>query len=75
MPKQVEKPSLATADNLQISIAAIAENYQWIAESAYYKALARGFTPHRDQDDWLEAKKEYLAWLSKRRKNGLIRLR
>lgn len=40
------------------------EDNQWIAESAYYKALARGFIPGHDQDDWLEAKKrirEYYA--------------
>ncbi|MDO9106037.1 MAG: DUF2934 domain-containing protein [Methylovulum sp.] len=51
------------------------EHYQWIAESAYYKALARGFTPVRDQDDWLEAQKEYEEAMLKQKKNGLVSLR
>ncbi|TAL51821.1 MAG: DUF2934 domain-containing protein [Methylovulum sp.] len=51
------------------------ENRQWIAESAYYKALARGFIPHHDQEDWLEAKKDYQALLARQRKNGLVSLR
>jgi hypothetical protein len=49
------------------------EKYQWIAESAYYKALARNFTPIRDQDDWMEAKKEYEDnMLAKQQRNGLV---
>jgi hypothetical protein len=36
---------------------------QWIAEAAYYKALARGFDPHKELDDWLEAEQEYLTML------------
>jgi hypothetical protein len=49
------------------------ENHQWIAESAYYKALARGFTPIRDQEDWMEAKREYEdKMLSKQQRNGLV---
>jgi hypothetical protein len=47
------------------------EDYQWIAEAAYYKALARGFAPGHDQDDWLEAKKEYENIILQRR-NGLV---
>lgn len=51
------------------------EHTQWIAESAYYKALERGFTPGHDQEDWLEAKKEYESkMLSKQQRNGLVRL-
>jgi hypothetical protein len=49
------------------------ENYQWIAESADYKVLARGFTPIRDQGDWMEAKREYEDnMLSKQQRNGLV---
>lgn len=56
-----------------LSQAMTQENYQWIAESAYYKALARDFTPIRDQDDWMEAKKEYEdKMLSKQQRNGLV---
>ncbi len=47
------------------------EDHQWIAESAYYKALARSFSPVRDQEDWLEAKKEYENAIFQRR-NGLV---
>jgi hypothetical protein len=49
------------------------ENHQWIAESAYYKALARDFTPIRDLEDWMEAKREYEdIMLSKQQRNGLV---
>jgi hypothetical protein len=49
------------------------EKHQWIAESAYYKALARGFTPIRDQEDWMEAEMEYESrMLSKQQRNGLV---
>ncbi len=51
------------------------ENHQWIIESAYYKALARNFTPYRAQEDWLDAKKDYEIMLSQRQKNGLVSLR
>ena len=54
-----------------LSAIAILENYQWIAESAYYKALARNFMPNRDQEDWLEAKKDYEAIMSKQQKKWL----
>jgi len=36
---------------------------QWIMDAAYYKALARGFEPHQELDDWLEAEQEYLTML------------
>lgn len=48
---------------------------QWIAEAAYYKALARGFTPNLDQQDWLEAQKDYAALQLTQGKNGLVSLR
>jgi hypothetical protein len=32
-----------------------------IAALAYYKAQARGFTPGRELDDWLEAEAELTA--------------
>lgn len=48
-------------------------DYLWIAESAYYKALARDFVPGHDQEDWLEAKIDYEnIVLPKRQKNGLV---
>jgi hypothetical protein len=50
------------------------EDYHWIAESAYYKALARDFTPICDQDDWIEAQKEHVKVLSKQQRNGLVRI-
>lgn len=36
---------------------------QWIAEAAYFKALARGFKPHEELRDWLEAEQEYSTML------------
>jgi Protein of unknown function (DUF2934) len=30
-----------------------------IATAAYYKAMARGFMPGQDMDDWLEAEAEF----------------
>ncbi|MDP3008885.1 MAG: DUF2934 domain-containing protein [Methylococcales bacterium] len=36
---------------------------QWIAEAAYFKALARGFNPHKELDDWLEAEEDYVTML------------
>lgn len=36
---------------------------QWIAEAAYFKALARGFNPHKELDDWLEAEQDYVTML------------
>lgn len=32
---------------------------QWIEEAAYHKAAARGFSPGFEEQDWLEAEKEY----------------
>lgn len=54
---------------------AIPECQQWIAEAAYYKALARNFSPNLNQEDWLAAEKDYQAMLSKQQKNGLVSLR
>ena len=51
------------------------EDYQWIAESAYYKALARSFATGHDQEDWLKARKGYeQKVLSKQHRNGLVSL-
>lgn len=33
--------------------------HQWIAEAAYFKAMARKFAPGCELHDWLEAEKEY----------------
>lgn len=74
MQKKTEKSSSVNSES-GLSAASLPENYQWIAESAYYKALARNFAPNREQEDWLEAKKDYQAMLSKQQKNGLVSLR
>lgn len=74
MQKKAEKPSSVNSES-QLLTTAISENYQWIAESAYYKALARSFTLNLDQEDWLEAEKDYEAMQSKQQKNGLVSLR
>lgn len=46
--------------------------HRWLAEAAYYKALARGFKPHHEMEDWLHARQEFEALLAKRRKHGLV---
>lgn len=48
---------------------------QWVAEYAYYKALARDFSPNRDQEDWFEGLNEFERSIMKQPKNGLISLR
>ena len=73
MQKSTENPLSESSEYNQLSTN-IPENYQWIAESAYFKALARSFTPDYDLADWLEAKKDYEEMLSKQRKNGLVSL-
>jgi hypothetical protein len=35
----------------------------WISEAAYYKALARGFEPDHELDDWLAAEQDYFSML------------
>ncbi|MFI3190190.1 hypothetical protein BCS42_14310 [Crenothrix sp. D3] len=37
--------------------------HQWVSESAYYKALARGVEPNKELDDWLAAERDYLTML------------
>jgi len=37
--------------------------HQWIAEAAYYKALARKFEPGKELTDWLEAETDYYRML------------
>jgi hypothetical protein len=32
---------------------------EWIANAAYYKAEARGFTPGQAMEDWLQAEAEF----------------
>jgi len=59
----------------QITAPTLAEDYRWIAVAAYYKALARGFTPNHDYEDWLEAEQDYQRRLAKQSKNGLVSLR
>jgi Protein of unknown function (DUF2934) len=36
---------------------------QWVSEAAYYKALARGFEPNKELNDWLAAEQDYLTML------------
>lgn len=36
---------------------------QWVSEAAYFKALARGFEPNKEVDDWLLAEQDYLTML------------
>ena len=51
------------------------EEYRWIAEAAYYKSLARSFATGHDQEDWLEARKDFeQKILSKQHRNGLVSL-
>ena len=64
MQKSTENPLSESSEYNQLSTD-IPENYQWIAESAYYKALARSFAPDYNLADWLEAKKDYEEMLSK----------
>jgi len=71
MTKKAKKPASKNNE----AVIDMMEKNRWIAESAYYKALARGFMPNRDQEDWLEATLEYEAWWLRQRKNGLVRLR
>lgn len=59
----------------QITAPALTEDRHWITEAAYYKALARGFAPNHDYEDWLEAEQDYQKRLAKHAKNGLVSLR
>lgn len=70
-----KKANRLSSVNSESGISLMPESYQWIAVSAYYKALARSFAPNHDQEDWLEAKQEYEAFMSVQRKNGLVSLR
>ncbi len=53
----------------------LTQHQQWIAVAAYYKALARGFAPNNDQQDWLEAEQEFSQCSVVPKKIGLITLR
>ena len=44
--------------------AAPAERHRQIAEAAFFLAEARGFTPGRELDDWLEAERAVDARLA-----------
>jgi hypothetical protein len=48
----------------------VEERYRMVAESAYYKALNRGFSDGDPQKDWYEAEAEVEAGLKKRRASG-----
>lgn len=63
------------ADDISRSASASPDGREWIAESAYYKALSRGFSPEAELNDWLEAEQEYLALINREWKSGLVRLR
>lgn len=51
-------PSTAKA-----SVQLNAGRQRWIAEAAYYKAMARGFVPGYETADWLAAEQDYLDML------------
>ena len=51
------------------------DSQQWISDSAYFKALIRGFSPEYEVQDWLEAEKEYETLMTRQWKSGLVRLR
>ena len=51
------------------------DSRQWISDSAYFKALMRGFSPEHKVQDWLEAEKEYETLMCRQWKSGLVRLR
>ena len=46
----------------ELAVTKLPVNAQWIAESAYYKALASYFMSDPDQDDWVEEKKIMRAY-------------
>ena len=54
---------------------ALPDSRQWISDTAYFKAQARGFSPEHEVSDWLEAEKEYETSMSRKWKSGLVRLR
>jgi hypothetical protein len=37
--------------------------HQWVSDAAYYRAMARGFNPRHELDDWLAAELDYLTML------------
>jgi len=53
-----QKPKFSLAKSLKQQIDSHFRQ-QWIANAAYYKAEARGFSPGYDQTDWLAAEQEY----------------
>lgn len=57
--KDTTKPVRTTTgrEAQQASVSAD-ERHRLIAEAAYYRALARGFTPGGEVDDWLQAETE-----------------
>lgn len=44
---------------------------QWIAEAAYYKAVARGVDAQEELTDWLSAEQDYLMMLGNLQANAL----
>jgi hypothetical protein len=86
MSEQKEKQSLSKKPELNkvtLSVTPVPEtkgktlpdSRQWISDSAYFKALMRGFIPEHEVQDWLEAEKEYETLMSRHWKSGLVRLR
>lgn len=53
-------PSLSSTLKQQVDQAF---RQQWISEAAYFKALARNFSPGSELTDWLEAEQDYIETL------------
>ena len=86
MPEQKEKksrskkPELTKVKQSAIPVSetkgkTLPDSRQWISDSAYFKALMRGFIPEHEVQDWLEAEIEYETLMSRHWKSGLVRLR
>ena len=73
MSEQKEKQSLTPTSETKGST--LPDGRQWISDSAYFKALIRGFSPEDEVQDWLEAEKEYETLMTRQWKSGLVRLR
>src|SRR2546423_32785 len=54
---EVRSPERETSGNAEPQLSP-EEVYKLIAESAYFKAKARGFAPGHEAQDWIEAEQE-----------------
>lgn len=58
LTKSEKKLPIAVASTQSTSTENNLDMTHRIAESAYYKAMQRGFEPGHEMDDWLEAESE-----------------